>query len=254
MEQNALSALDARGYTVLDALAHGGLGRTTHAAPNTFVCSDGKTYWVKGRAQQGLVAELIAGRLADKVGAGPSARVIRVPHESLPPGGAADHLEGVVVGLEDVPNTVNARELEAILGPGNLPPTGIDGRSRAIVFAFQTWIGVGDTQVLVGLADGRIYSIDHGECFSATSSPTDPSPIVAGIPGLTEDIKKHPGFIRTGIERIERLTENDLLFAIAHVPVGGPWQSPADRRLGIANWLAYRRGKLREVIELWLKS
>jgi hypothetical protein len=76
MEQNALSALDARGYTVLDALAHGGLGRTTHAAPNTFVCSDGKTYWVKGRAQQGLVAELIAGRLADKVGAGPSARVI----------------------------------------------------------------------------------------------------------------------------------------------------------------------------------
>jgi len=133
----------------LDALSHGGLGRPTHAQPNTFVCADGKTYWVKGRAQQGLVAELIAGRLAAKVGAGPLARVIRVPHEALPTGGQAAHLEGVIVGLEDVPNTVNGRELAGILGPGVLPAAGIDPVSRALVFVFQTWIGVGDTQVLV---------------------------------------------------------------------------------------------------------
>jgi hypothetical protein len=147
------------------------------------------------------------------------------------------------VGLEDVPNTVNARELEAILGPGNLPPTGIDGRSRAIVFAFQTWIGVGDTQVLVGLADGRIYSIDHGECFSATSSPTDPSPIVAGIPGLTEDIKKHPGFIRTGLRGLNDSPKTTCLlplpmFLLAGLgrvlPIVG-WESPTGWRIGAAS-------------------
>src|SRR6266540_132125 len=73
-----LSDLDAHGYTVLEALTLVDLPGTTYARPGKVVCIDGKSYWVKGQSQRGLVAELIAGRLAAKVSAGPVARVIRM--------------------------------------------------------------------------------------------------------------------------------------------------------------------------------
>ena len=53
-----LAELDAKGYTVLEAITHAGRFATgTLARPNAFVAVDGNTYWVKGDSQQGLVAE-----------------------------------------------------------------------------------------------------------------------------------------------------------------------------------------------------
>lgn len=127
LDSNALASLDGRGYVVLEAIAHAGLSSmSTHARPNAFICIDGRTYWLKGNAQQGLVAELIAGRLAKKVGAGPGTRIIRVTHEALPPGGAADHVEGIVVGSEDERETVNARDLQPFVASGQLAPDMVD--------------------------------------------------------------------------------------------------------------------------------
>ena len=84
LDAAALNKLDGRGYTVLEAITDANLGQPqTYSRPNAFICVDGKTYWVKAKAQQGLVAELITGRLAARVGAGPIAKIIRVTPEVL---------------------------------------------------------------------------------------------------------------------------------------------------------------------------
>ena len=147
IEQAKLSVMDSRGYEVLDALSHGGLKSQTYSQSNTFLCVAGKTYWVKASAHHWLVAELIAGRLASRTGAGPIARVIRVPAEALPADGSANHLLGLVVGSEDERNTVNARDLQPMLGGGQFDPKLVDAAAQALVVAFQTWLGVDDTQV-----------------------------------------------------------------------------------------------------------
>jgi hypothetical protein len=65
MDRDDLLRLDAQGVEQLLALAYAGPPRAgSHSTPHAFVCSDGKTYWVKRSAQQGLVAELVAGRVA----------------------------------------------------------------------------------------------------------------------------------------------------------------------------------------------
>src|SRR5690242_15551701 len=107
MDPADIAALDRQGYTVLEALTPGtGQSLETYSKPCTFICIDGKTYWVKDNVQQGLVAELIAGRLAAKLGAGPTSKIIRVTPEALPDGGADGRFIDLVVGSEDIPGTV----------------------------------------------------------------------------------------------------------------------------------------------------
>jgi len=255
IDQSSLARLDARGYTTIEALTDAGLGQSpTHARPNAFVCIDGKTYWVKGRAQQGLVAELIAGRLAAELDAGPMARVIRVTVEVLPHGGTADHLQGVVAGLEDLPGTVNGRDLAPFIANGRFQPGLVEPASRARVVVFQTWIGAGDSQVLVRLSDGTVFSIDHGDCFGSTAGQTDPTVVLTAIPGVPPEVGKEARYVSPAVEQIESITDGKLLEAVAGVPMGGEWRSPVERRVQIASWLAYRRGRLREVMRAWIRT
>lgn len=253
--QETLAALDRTGYVVLEAIHYGGVApRSTFARPSTFVCIDGNTYWVKNTAQQGLVAELIAGRLGDKVGASPVARIIRVSREALPPTGEASHLEGLVVGTQDIPGSVNARDLEPFIRDGTFQPGLVDPISRARVVAFQTWLGVGDAQVLLSLTDGAIFSIDHGDCFGTVGTRSDPAITVTSIPGVPNLVGKDVSSVEAAVRRIESISDRDILEAVTRIPAGGPWRSPVDRRAEIGHWLADRRGRMREVMEQWLRT
>ncbi len=245
----ALAAADGKGYEVLEALSPEGRKSPTFSTSHTFVCVDGKTYWVKASAQQGLVAELICGRLAARVGCGPIARIIRVTPEAVPPDGSANHLIGVVVGSEDERDCVNTRDLTS-LAP-TFDPKLVDASSRALVVAFQTWIGIGDTQVMVNTRTGRIRSIDHGECFTATAAATDPTLTVLEVPGVPRALSNDEASVNSAVERLENVTEQQLVDAVARIPLGDPWKSPASRRLEIATWLAARQPKVRKVMETW---
>ena len=232
-------------------------GRTspgTHSQAHTFICVDGKTYWVKGRAQQGLVAELIGGRLASKVGAGPVARIIRVTPEATPAGGSADHLIGVVVGSEDEQNVMNSRDLDKLTPEdfeAKFDAKLVDPKARALVVAFQTWIGVGDVQVLINLKTGKVRSIDHGECFTATNPVVDPTLNLLSIKGLDPKLGSDAASVAAAADQIEAVTDQQILDAVAGIPLGESWRSPASRRLEIATWLAARRPLVREVMKAW---
>jgi hypothetical protein len=250
-----LTSLDARGYEVREALSREGRASpTTHSKAHTFICVDGKTYWVKGTAQQGLVAELICGRLAARVGAGPLARVIRVTPEALPAGGAADHLLGVVVGSEDEQNVMNGRDLDQLTPEdfqAKFDANLVDPKARALVVAFQSWVGVGDVQILVNLKTGKIRSIDHGECFNVTDPAATPTLIVLPIKGVPQDLGSDSESVDAAATQIEAVTDQQILDAVSGIPLGEPWKSPAARRLAIATWLAARRPLVREVMKAW---
>jgi hypothetical protein len=253
-DPSPINALDGQGYTVLEGLSAGGTLSPTASRPNKILCVDGRYYWVKGGVQQGLVAELVAGRLANQVGVGPQVQIIRVTEEAVPADGSLNHLLGVVVGSRDQPNMVNARDLAPLIGANAFPAGAIDAQSRVRVIAFHTWLGMGDAQVLVGVNDGRVLSIDHGDCFAHTADTTsDPVLILCDIQGFDVDDCRKAHFIQDAIEHIEAITDHDLVRAVAQIPAGQPWSSPVDRRLGIARWIAARRDKLRSVLEPWAK-
>ncbi len=176
-------------------------------------------------------------------------RIVRVTPEALPAGGSATHLVGVVMGSEDEKDCVNTRDL-AMLAP-TFDAKLVDPESRALVVAFQTWIGVGDVQVLVNLKSGRIRSIDHGECFMATDRPADPVLTVLNIPGVDDKHGSDNESVKAAIERIESVGDQALVDAVTRIPLGDSWRSPASRRLEIAVWLADRRGKVREAMATW---
>jgi hypothetical protein len=254
IDEDALAALDAKGYLVLDLLTPGGRRSGTYSASHTFIAVSGRTYWVKVSAQQGLVAELVAGRLGARLGAGPPTHIVRVPAEAIPASGEGGHLVGVGVGSEDMPDTINTKDMPPILGTGRFRPESIDGRSRTLVTAFRSWIGVGDPQVLVNLKDGTVLTIDHGDCFADVATLTDPVVSVTPIPSVDDSVGKDEFCLGAALRRFEELSDQAILEAVSAMPFGGTWQSPPDRRLQIARWLAHRRDRLRAVMELWLKS
>jgi len=251
-----LAPLDAKGYTVLEAVTMAPLpASASHSKPNAVVCVDGGTYWAKGSVQQGLVAELIAGRLAAEVGVGPIARIIRTTKALLPADGSANHILGVVVGSRDMPGVANARDLQTLLGGQPLPAGSIDASSRAKVTAFHTWLGMGDAQVLVNLTDGKVWSIDHGECFGAVSTPTPiPTIVAVDIPGTDPDLGREKQHVLPAIDAIEAVTDAAILNAISQIPSADEWRSPVARRLSIGRWLAERRQTVRGVMEAWMKK
>lgn len=253
LDLSALYERDAQGYQVIEALTPtGSRSSSTHARPVSYVCLDGKTYWVKGNAQNGLVAELIAGRLAAKIGAGPLSRIIRVPDHVAVGAAATGDPEGLLVGSEDVPGTMNSKELGSVVQNRTFDPKVVDAASRARVITFHTWIGVGDAQSLVGLTNGIASSIDHGGAFPDPLPRGTPGPIVAPIPGVSDSVGRSRDLILSAVGRIEQLTDDELLDVISCVPSGDSWQSDPSRRLEIGSWLAGRRDQLRLVMEAWL--
>lgn len=245
-----LARMDAQGYEELVALTDDNRQAATLSKAHTFICDDGRTYWLKGKAQHGLVAELVAGRLAALVGAGPVARIVRVTSEALPADGSCEHLLGVIVGSEDEKAAVNSRELDQ-LAPPEFNPELLDPESRALVVAFQTWIGVKDVQVLVNFKSGRIGSIDHGDCFSDTTAGDEPKLNRLTIKGVPDSLGSDQVSLGGAAKKIEEVTDQEILEAVARVPDGTAWQSAVDRRVEIAKWLVGRRGELREVLKTW---
>lgn len=246
--------LDRNGYHVLDALSHDGRRSETLSHTCVFTCVDGKGYWVKAEAQQGLVAELIAGRLAALTHAGPAVRIIRVTAEAMSPGDECNHLVGVVFGSEDMPSTENSKDLGKLIADGSLDPSTINHLARARVVAFQTWLGIGDAQVLVRLTDGQLFSLDHGEAFGTASDRSDPVPVVADIPGIDESVGRKRGHVIQAVAEIERISDAQIVAFAAQIPSGDPWRSPAERRTTIVEYLIHRRGKLQEVMTKWASA
>lgn len=254
LDMAVLRHLDAQGYRVVDAVTRSVAPKVaSHATPHGFVCRDGKTYWVKAQAQRGLASELIAGRLAFRVGAGPIARVVRVPPEALPTDGSAPHLLGVNVGMLDAPNTENARNLGSMLQAKKFDPAIIDGASRALVVAFQAWVCAGDAQVLVNFKTGHVLSIDHGDCFGALGSGATPGPAAVNIPGVDPDVGREAQYAERAAAAIQAVSDTDLIEAVAQIPDGQPWSKDESERFAIAEHLAQRRDRMTEVMEPWLK-
>ncbi|MDP9222906.1 MAG: hypothetical protein M3P18_03455 [Actinomycetota bacterium] len=210
---------------------------------------DARTHWIKRTAQQGLIAELVAGRLGSQIGAAPDARIVRLTPTAAPIDGSANHLLGIGVGICDQPGTENLRHINNLRPDGTLDPATLDPTSRALVVAFQTWLGVGDTQILVDLRNGRLQSVDHGDWCSDPSSRADP--IVVETPGVPSDFAKDKMLIEKAVEQIEDLGDGILLRAVSQIPSDLEWNSATARRLALAEWLAWRRDRLREVMRQW---
>jgi hypothetical protein len=214
---------------------------------------DGRTYWVKRTAQQGLAAELIAGRLGVRVGAAPAAQIVRVNDEVvLPTDESADHLRGVGVGVCDQPAMENLRHLGHVLPGGVLDPAKLDIPSRVRVLVFQTWLGVQDTQILVDIRSGKLMSIDHGEWGSDLSTGADPT--VISTPGVADDVGRVAKHVNDCLRRIKEVTDEHILDAVARMPTGADWNADRGRRLDIALWLGWRRDRLPGVIHAWRTS
>jgi hypothetical protein len=130
-----------------------------------------------------------------------------------------------------------------VLDPGTLDETSV-----ARVIVFQSWIGADDTQVMVDLRNGRVLSIDHG-AYRAFSSD-NPHPVVA--PGLPDGFARSSSILGPEIDRIETLSDEDILGATARVPQAPEWRAARDRRLALAQSLGLRRDRLREAMAAWM--
>jgi hypothetical protein len=186
------------------------------------------------------------------VGAAPNARILRLTPAAVPPGAIADHLLGIGVGIEDKPGMENLRHVTALRPDGTLDPATLDASTRAIVVVFQTWLGVGDTQILVDLRTGRLLSIDHGEWCPDPANRDDPA--VIETPGVPPDFARDAALIDAAVDKIEGIADHSLVEAVARMPSDPEWNSATDRRFAVAEWLAWRRGRLREVMSQWSRK
>jgi hypothetical protein len=195
---------------------------------------------------------LIGGRLAKIVGAGPGAQIIVVPTAALPTDGSAADLEGkVVVGLENEANTVNRSQLEG-MAPDKFDRNLVGASSRALSVAFQMWIACGDgPQYLVNTTTGAVRSIDFGDCLPKALPAGPPVLLVASIPGVSDTLGADAQSVEAAVRKIEGVTDQQIVAAVAQVPDEPGWDAPIDRRLAIANWLVERRSKVREVMKSW---
>lgn len=246
---------DARGYLVLEAImATGRKSVGTASRPCALVAVDGHTYWIKSSVQQGLVAELVAGRLAERLRCGPPVRIVRVTAAAVAAEPDCGHLEGVVFGSREVVDTVNARDLQPLLAGGSFDPRTVNATARARVAAFQSWVGADDAQVLVNYRDGSVWTIDHGAVLGNLADRSDPVPHMTSIPGLDDAVGRRMGDLMPAVMDIEALTEADLVAAVAGVPHGDPWRSPVERRADVVGYLQHRQGRLREVMTQWARQ
>lgn len=259
MEISDLAELDQAGVEIIDAIAYDRSpprDTSSLARPHAFICEDGKTYWLKRRAQNGLGAELIACRLGHKLGASPNAIPVRLFDGLSPDGVDVSHLVGIAVGIEDVKDAENVKHITNLLKDVGLDPSTIDAASRARVVAFQSLIGVGDTQVIIQFSTGKILSIDHGDVFrdQTLSSFSEPSVTLREIPGVPSDVGRDRSLLMAEVARIESLTDTDLLKVVSRVPDEEGWNANRERRFRIFEWLLHRKRRLREAIDQWLRT
>ncbi len=239
-----------------------------------FVCCDGKTYWIKHYAEQGLAAEVIGGRLAALVGVGPMTRVIRVDPMILPHDDDLNSFGGTLIGSEDIQGPVivdynigSVRRTPCplgLLGPSlcrylgimGYNPRWVNGAEWSLVIAFLTWLGMLDRQVLVRLTDSRLFTIDYGACFGDVSgaSAANMGIIMPMLEGVDPQLAKNVAHVREAIERIEAVSDTDIVTAVAGVPDEHGWEGSLRRCAAIGQWLSARRGLLRDAMENWAHS
>ena len=85
------------------------------ATPHKFLCDDGKSYWLKADSQNGLSAELICGRLGNRLAVGPVAQIVEVP-DAATVAPDLQRFRGVVVGTVDLADSTNPKGLERAWG------------------------------------------------------------------------------------------------------------------------------------------
>lgn len=249
---DGLAQLDQSPLEVVEAIKYGRPPPSdTHATPHCFVCDDGKSYWLKAQAQNGLAAELISGRLAELARAGPNAKIVTVEAQVLTNDTSAHRFNGSVVGIEDRPGTFNSKDLPRLIQSGSIPALKIDPAARARVVAFQTWIGTsGDPQVLVNPVNGLVHSVDHGHVFGDLSQSA-PNLVVTPIHGVDDSYGNSVDDVDLAVSIIESISDEEILKAVARVYQGNGWNADRTRRFEIAKWLSARRDQLRKVMQQW---
>jgi hypothetical protein len=246
----ALARLDADGYHVERALTYGGPPPGgSHSTPHAFVCGNARTYWLKRQAQQGLAAELIASRLGELVQAAPGAVIVELTSQAALADGSTDDLLGVGVGIEDRPGMDDVKHVTQLRPDGTLDPAKLSPAARGLILIFQTWLGLGDAHFLIDLRTGHILSHDHGEWGSDPSARTDP--IIVSPQWIPADFAQDETVIRPALKRITSISDEAILHAVARMPETPEWNAGLDRRLALAEYLAWRRDRLPEVISGW---
>jgi hypothetical protein len=212
------------------------------------------TLWVKAKAQNGLSAELVTGRVGEQLGVAPGASVVLVPRAALASDGTSNHLEGLNVGTFEIVGSVNGRHL-ADLNP-NFDAALLDPESWAKASVFQTFVESGDTQVLIEVSNGRIWSIDHGDALSSAYLSQPPATVsltqrdVEIMNQRVDMVAQGPAALEM-VEQIEGLSDDDLLEAVVGIPEGGSWGSSEETRFNLWQALKTNRSLIRQVIEQW---
>ena len=250
--ENQLEKLDSSGYKVLDAILYDGPPpQPSLSNPHCFVCIDGNKYWLKAGSQYGLSSELIAGRIGHKLNAAPNVAIVNADPRLVVNIQGAGHLTGLLVGISNVPDSINLKDIPVVAPGMTFSPQVIDANARARAVAFHTWFGFNDTQLFVGLSNGKVTSADLGGCFADVSSPADPVLTVLDIPGIPLNHGSQRDCVNDAVELIESLTDDDILGAVAGMPAEQRWNSDRAHRLAIAKWLAERKLQVRKVLEQW---
>lgn len=132
-------------------------------------------------------------------------------------------------------------------------PSKVDWNSWARVVAFQTWLYAGDPQAVIRATDGKIFSVDHGDCFRELA-PGRPTGLIVpnlyGISGTQFDATA----VALAVDAIESITEQDLVMAAAGIPGDDPgWRMSIERRVRVIEWLMDRQPGVREVMRWMLR-
>jgi hypothetical protein len=220
-------------------------GFRTFSAPHRFIGADGRIYLVKQRAQQGLGAEAFANALAEQLQVGPEAAVVEIGPGVLPTDGRLSYMVGQRVATVELDDVLNHQQL---LKLGYTPdPAKVDWPSWVRTIAFHTWIYAGDPQAVLRVTDGRIFSIDHGDCFRELlrGGPTGLIvPALYGVAGVSFD----QSYLSGAIDTVEDVSESDLVRMAARIPDGPGWRMPIERKIRLIEWLLDRQPGVREVI------
>lgn len=228
---------------IVAALSPVGEPTATGTGAQRWVLEDGRVFWTKSSATDGLFAELVAGRLAYRLGIGPVVSTVLIPDGRI------------IYGCEDVRNAVNTKELSIFLPDlKKFDLAALDQATLGRVFVFQVWIGHADPQWLIDQEDGRVYSIDHEVWTADAGSASTPELVSARMPGMPGYLKWNFAPTLAGIDAVEALSDEELVESVSSIPAVEGWEYHPELACDIANGLADRRDALRKALEAWLTT